>query len=136
MEWNEAKNERRCMLLAKGIHGELTRDEAQELSRLQEELVRTHPRVIPADFVAMNDLYIKDHVAIQEQAQLVQAMEFLVSHLTDGPFYRSALQVGWVARGIPYAAILQAANKLKVRIVPDDDGNILWTLTDDRNRTD
>jgi hypothetical protein len=46
-DWTEAKNARRCELIDREIEGLLTADEASELTRLQQEMLRHRRRVAP-----------------------------------------------------------------------------------------
>jgi hypothetical protein len=46
-EWTEARNERRCALIDKGIDGTLTREEAAELRQLQRAMLRYRRGVAP-----------------------------------------------------------------------------------------
>jgi hypothetical protein len=46
-DWTEAKNARRCALIDREVAGTLTPQEAGELRRLQEEMLRHRRRVAP-----------------------------------------------------------------------------------------
>lgn len=46
-DWTEAKNARRCALIDREIAGSLTAEEAQELARLQQEMLHHRRRVAP-----------------------------------------------------------------------------------------
>jgi hypothetical protein len=45
--WTDGKNERRCLLIDREITGSLTPEEAEELARLQQEMLAYRRRVAP-----------------------------------------------------------------------------------------
>jgi hypothetical protein len=51
--WTEAKNARRCALIDREIDGTLTREEAEELHVLQQQMLRERRRLAP---VPLDDL--------------------------------------------------------------------------------
>ncbi len=55
-EWTEEKNARRCQLIDREIANTLTLEEAQELARLQQEMLRYRRRVAPLPLEDARDL--------------------------------------------------------------------------------
>ena len=74
-------------------------------------------------------LALRAHVYVQ--ANLVNAMQFIVEALTHGPVCASALAFGSASRGIPQGSLDAAREKLGVEVYHDEYGIACWRLKEE-----
>ena len=63
VDWTDAKNERRCLLIDKKHDAGLARDEQQELERLQGELAHYQRAMAPRPLDILQTIEVTFHIA-------------------------------------------------------------------------